>query len=141
MSAPVLSETGKFPREARVRHRWEFQRIHREGIRVHTRHFTIVARKTLGKDGARFGCAVSRKVGPAVVRNRVRRLLKEMFRRCRSRLPPVDLVFIAKPEAGTLAKGRLMDLAAELVDPMDDAAKKALQPRRPRGRRKPKAKK
>ena len=26
MSAPVLSETGKFPREARVRHRWEFQR-------------------------------------------------------------------------------------------------------------------
>jgi ribonuclease P protein component len=87
-----------------------------------------------------MGCAVSRKVGSAVVRNRLRRMLKEIFRRCRSCLPPVDLVFIAKPEAGTLAKERLDVVAAELLEPIGDAARRASAPRRPRGKQQKKRK-
>lgn len=137
MSVPVLSTAGRFPREARVRLRSEYQRIHREGARVHTTHFTIVARPTLAADGARFGCAVSRKVGNAVVRNRLRRMLKEMFRRSRSSLPAVDFVFIAKPEARALASERLDTLAAELLDAIELAGRRAFAPRRhrPRGKR------
>lgn len=131
---PVLQTSGPFPPTARVRQRWEFQKIHRDGARVHTPSFTIVARPTLGEGGARLGCAISRKVGPAVVRNRVRRLLKEMFRRLRSSLPDVDFVFIAKPEAAALAAGGLGALVDELLGPIEEAGRRAFAPRRPRPR-------
>jgi ribonuclease P protein component len=132
--SPVLSDTGPFPREARVRQRWEYRKIHREGARVHTPSFTIVARPTLADAGARMGCAVSRKVGNAVVRNRIRRLLKEMFRRLRSDLPDVDYVFIAKPEARALVVGGLGALVDELLGPIEVAGRRAFAPRRPRPR-------
>jgi ribonuclease P protein component len=47
---------------------------------------------------ARLGLSVSRRVGNAVVRNRWKRLLREVFRRQRARLPQgVDLVVVAQP--------------------------------------------
>jgi ribonuclease P protein component len=48
---------------------------------------------------ARIGLTVSRKVGNAVVRNRVRRRLREAFRRRWATLPPVDLVCIVRSAA------------------------------------------
>ena len=53
--------------------------------------------------GPRLGTTVSRKVGGAVTRNRVRRRIREIYRRWNGRreLPPLDLVVHAKPAAGT----------------------------------------
>ena len=52
--------------------------------------------------GPRLGTTVSRKVGGAVTRNRVRRRIKEIYRRWKGReeLPALDLVVHAKPQAG-----------------------------------------
>lgn len=89
------------PREARLRQRREFTHAHQAGTRTHARQLTLITiDNTVGR--ARLGCAISRRVGNAVVRNRLRRLLKELFRHHAHRWPAVDLVVIAKPELAAL---------------------------------------
>lgn len=71
------------------------------GFKVSTEHLLGVA---LQRDQAppRVGLTVSRKVGPAVVRNRIRRRLREIYRQRQQALPAgVDLVLIARPSAAT----------------------------------------
>jgi ribonuclease P protein component len=48
---------------------------------------------------ARVGLVVSSKVGGAVLRNRVKRRLREALRHELHRLPPVDVVLVARPAA------------------------------------------
>lgn len=75
----------RFGRERRLRARAEFDRVFRKGTRVEGRLFVMIG---LPNDRAdhRLGLAVGRKVGGATDRNRVRRLLRESFRR----LEPAD---------------------------------------------------
>lgn len=113
-----LSPTGKFQPAARVLRRREFTRIHDEGVRVHTACFSLVFARTTGlraPDVARLGLTVSRKVGNAVVRNRLRRVLRELFRRTASSLPPLEVIVIAKPAAAVLAKRGLAAVAEEVL--------------------------
>jgi len=68
--------------------------------------------------GARLGLTVSRRVGGAVVRNRVKRRVREWFRTGAVRRTPVDLVVIARPGAAVLSYGELsreLDGLAERV--------------------------
>jgi ribonuclease P protein component len=51
----------------------------------------------------RLGLVVTRRLGKAVKRNRVKRLIREFFRRHKSKLPPRDLVILAKPGAYALS--------------------------------------
>lgn len=55
-----------------------------------------------GPAPARLGLAVSRRVGSAVVRNHVKRRVREWFRRHRGPLAGLDLVVIARPAAAAL---------------------------------------
>lgn len=57
---------------------------------------------------ARLGLTVSRRVGGAVVRTRVKRRLREWFRRHRELIPKeIDLVVIARPAAAAAATGEI----------------------------------
>lgn len=56
-------------------------------------------------DGPRLGVSVGRKVGGAVERNRVKRMLRESFRAIAAELPAGhDFVVVARPDAGPLAQ-------------------------------------
>ncbi|MCK7489713.1 MAG: ribonuclease P protein component [Anaerotruncus sp.] len=56
---------------------------------------------------SRLAVVASRKVGPAVVRNRVKRRFRELFRRNKELLrEPLDLIVITRPESGEAALDR-----------------------------------
>jgi ribonuclease P protein component len=102
----------RFTPRDRLRKRFEFRRLRDQGRRVHTRSFVLLIAES-GRATPRLGITVSRQVGNAVRRNRVKRLLREAFRQQRSLFPDAsDVVVIAK--AGCTA-AHLRDVQRELV--------------------------
>lgn len=103
-----------FPKAERVRKRSEYLRIQGEGRKVVTKH--LLAFYLFGEDKPpRLGITASRKVGSAVERNRVRRLLRESFRHFKHDLPRgLILVLVAKPQAVTATYSDLCDELSEL---------------------------
>jgi ribonuclease P protein component len=81
----------------RLTARRQYSTVHERGLRVRSPSFTLLG--VVSATGtSRIGITVSRKVGGAVVRNRVKRVFREIFRYNRTVLaPPLDLVLIAKP--------------------------------------------
>jgi ribonuclease P protein component len=58
----------------------------------------------------RLGITVTRKVGNAVARNRIKRLVREVFRQHRARLPPgLDIVWVAKQQAAGASFAEVLD--------------------------------
>lgn len=97
-------------------------RLSRSGYKVHSENFVIIS-KLSDHGESRVGITVSGKVGNSVIRNRIKRQVREFFRRRRATLPQaVDYVVIARQSAVSLPSDRL---DAELV--------KGFAP--PRGRR------
>ena len=87
------------PRGSRLRRRREFLAVQGEGKKLHTPSFLVFVRPRADALAApaRLGITVSRKVGGAVARNRIKRVVREVFRRHRSFFPQgIDLVFVAK---------------------------------------------
>ncbi|WP_147653285.1 ribonuclease P protein component [Vulcaniibacterium gelatinicum] len=104
----------RFPRSARVRARAEFDRVFERGRRCSDR---LLALHWLAADTpARLGLAVSRKVDPrAVVRNRLKRALREEFRRLRPRLAGGDYVIVARAAAGQVPAAALRAALAAVL--------------------------
>jgi ribonuclease P protein component len=100
------------PKRGRLSRSAEFERVYRQGRSVGNRFLVLYSfpRAIGGAEGPRLGLSVSRKVGGAVDRNRVKRLLREAFAREADRVPADhDVVLVARPEARELAAREGLD--------------------------------
>ncbi|MDY6972371.1 MAG: ribonuclease P protein component [Thermodesulfobacteriota bacterium] len=95
-------ESFSFPKAERLLKRADFVNQNRSGARQHTRHFVIILRQN-GLGITRLGVTLSKKTGNAVKRNRVKRLIRELFRLNKSYIPKgYDIVVTAKKDASYL---------------------------------------
>lgn len=90
-----------FPKEDRLLKRTDFQQCKLSGITRHTPHF-LVSMAPSPTGTARLGVVVTKRLGKAVKRNRVKRLLREYFRLHKGLLPFKDIVIVAKKGASLL---------------------------------------
>jgi len=109
---PRSSSRGRLSRSA------EFERVYRQGRSTANRYLALYTFPNSSVDQPRLGLSVSRKVGGAVSRNRVKRLLREAFAHAEGGLRPgQDVVVVARPDAGELAaREGLAGLEASLTE-------------------------
>jgi ribonuclease P protein component len=97
------------PREARLRRAGDFAAQRHASGRFGGRCFSVRYRPN-GLDHPRLGLAISKRVSKrAVDRNRLKRLVRESFRRHRLELPPIDLMVMAREQAVSLPGPELLD--------------------------------
>ena len=78
--------------------RADFLRVTGRGRRIQTRYFLLFRLERGDGAAARLGITVTRKIGNAVRRNRIKRLVREWFRARQEELESCDLVVIATRE-------------------------------------------
>jgi ribonuclease P protein component len=120
-----VTQAGSAPRRrARITRSGDFDAVYRRGRSAANRHLVVYA---FARDDRppgsppRLGLSVSRKVGGAVERNRVKRVLREQFAALAPRLPDgLDVVVIARPGAAEYIEqrgsGALGERLAELAE-------------------------
>lgn len=82
----------RFPKNARITCADEFRRVKDEGVRFRSSRITVAA---ASGNRRRLGVAVSRRVGNAAQRNRIKRVIKEAFRCNQGSFPCGDCVVVA----------------------------------------------
>ncbi len=80
-----------FPKAFRLLNREEFKRVYARGKKV-VGCYVLIHALPNQMGHPRLGITVTKKSGKAVVRNRWKRLIREIFRRNREAFPPVDMV-------------------------------------------------
>ena len=105
--------------EVTVKENHEFRRIYRKGKSAVAPSLVVYCRRN--RDGlSRLGVTVSTKVGKAVVRNKVRRRLREMYRLNREKMRPgYDVIVVARVRAAHTPYGKLERTYLSLLKQLD----------------------
>jgi len=138
----------RFPKSARLLTSAEFRAVTASGRKSVSACFLLFAREVsvaetqqtnsvpatamdnrANTGGSRIGLTVSRKVGNAVVRCRVKRTIREFFRQRRPGFTVgFDAVIIARPRAGRVAAARMRQELEKLFLPFEDRSDKNRSP-------------
>ena len=119
----------------RLRHRADFLAA-AAAVKVSTKAFIVQMRDRRDSGPARVGFTVSKKVGNAVERNRVRRRLREIVRRAPSEAtrPGHDYVLVGTSAGLNAPFGGLLEDFKSALRRLNDARSKAAEPQKPRAR-------
>jgi ribonuclease P protein component len=114
-----MAKTNTYPREARLLKTTEFEAVFAQSERFHSPNFRLSIKLNPDLARPRLGFVVSKRVDKrAVQRNRLKRVLREMFRQQRAGLRLGDWLFSVKPGASALENSALR---AEIQDLMQRA--------------------
>ncbi|MCG8687051.1 MAG: ribonuclease P protein component [Desulfobacterales bacterium] len=95
------------PKDARLRKRAEFLKLSKQGKKIRTGYFIAAVSEGTEKNN-RIGITVSKKVGNAVARNRIKRLIREYFRHQKDSVPGTkDISIIARKGLTTLSNRQI----------------------------------
>ncbi|MBR2214188.1 MAG: ribonuclease P protein component [Selenomonadaceae bacterium] len=95
----VLAVGFTLPKKLILRRHSEFQRVYRLGKSIANRYLVLYILPDK-ENGGKVGFAAGKKLGGAVLRNRLKRLLRESYRKNRHRLKPgVQLILVARAAA------------------------------------------
>jgi ribonuclease P protein component len=98
-----------FTKADRIRTSSQYRLLSRKGKRYYSDYFIVVSRKNQ-ISRSRLGITVSKKVGKAVTRNRIKRTIREFFRLNRSLLPGrLDINIIARSPSGRIGVAEIRD--------------------------------
>ncbi len=97
------------PKNVRLLKRAQFLTLSKQGKKVHTDSFLALVLKGTAQNN-RIGITVSKKVGNAVVRNRIKRIIREYFRHKKETMSgPIDINIIAKKGLTTLSNRQIIE--------------------------------
>jgi len=106
----------RFPQSRRIRKRAEFVRLQRSPGKQAGSSFVVITALTR-RGVSRLGITASRKVGGAVIRNRIKRFVREFFRQHQHRIVPArDVLVIVRPGAAAL---RYADVERDLATALE----------------------
>jgi len=112
---PDLVKGHKLPKTCIIRTTREFNHVYRYGTRLRGQGFALIFLSGLNSY-SRLGVSVSRKVGNAVCRNRIKRIIREAFRQHRGVFPPAsDVVFTVRPDFPLQGMSAVRDAVAGLT--------------------------
>lgn len=127
MAAPLAGVRASegLPRSGRIQKRADFLLTYENGAKTHGR-FVVVFVCGNARDQSRLGVTVTRKLGKAVARNKAKRWVREVYRRCRlGPLPAgkqIDIVVNVKPSAVDVP---FREFAADLVRVLERAVSRS----------------
>ncbi|WP_226683782.1 ribonuclease P protein component [Sutcliffiella horikoshii] len=91
-------------KEQRIKKNKEFQHVFQKGKSMANRQFVIYAVQKADQPVFRIGLSVSKKIGNAVTRNRIKRLVRQAVHEIKEQLPGgVDIVIIARKPAADMS--------------------------------------
>ena len=108
-------ETRRLTREERLRLKRDFKRVFTEGRSVSNEYVRLVYKEN-GLGHPRIAVVVRKKIGKAVYRNRLRRLVKEFYRLNKEKFPNYDVVVLFREKSKNLKGAKLDDIGEILTE-------------------------